>query len=76
MIALVIGQVITQRATCGATDTRADGRTGSAAQAITNQRSAGRAQTAANRGFGFIAFLRAHRTPGGATHACTDGRAG
>ena len=76
MTALVIGKVITQRAARCAAHTRADRRTGGAAQAIANQRTTCRTQTAANRRFGFIALLRANCTSGGATHACTDGRAG
>ena len=73
MTALVIGQIITQRATGCAAHARADGRTGGAAQAIANQRTARRAQTAANRRFGLVTLLRTHRTPGGATYACANG---
>ena len=76
MAALVIGQVITQRTTGCAPHAGADGRAGGAAQAIANQRTACRAQTAANRRFGLVALLRPHRTPGGAPHAGADGRTG
>jgi hypothetical protein len=46
----------------------ADGRTGRAAQAVANDRTTRRAQTTTDRGFGAIAFLRAHRTTGCAAH--------
>ena len=60
MIALIIRQVIAQRATRCTTQACADSRARCTAKAIAYQRSASRADPAANRGFRSIALLGAH----------------
>ncbi len=71
----IIGQVVAYRATGCATQACADGRTGAAAQVITDDGTASSPNPAAQRRFRSIAFSRAYRTAGCATYTRADGRA-
>lgn len=72
MIALIIRQIIAQRATCGTTQASADRRAGCAAQAIAYQRSASRADPAAYRSFCTIALLSTDCSACGTAQACAN----
>ena len=68
----VVTQVVAHRTTRCAAQTGTDGGAGGAAQAITNHRAAGSAETTADGGFGAIVFIRSDRAACCATDACAN----
>ncbi len=76
LLAMIIGQVVTQRAASSTTKAGADGGAGFATELVAHQRAAGRTQAAANRCLGLVALLRAHGAACGTADASTNGSAG
>jgi hypothetical protein len=75
-MAVVIRQAIADSATSRTTQAGTHGTAGSAADAATDYLAACGAKPTANRGFGFLAILRAHRATGRAPDTGADRSAG